>query len=316
MKSPRMTLRRRQATAVFAAGAIGLSLAACGSDSGSDGDGGSDDGGDGGGGGGGTITLGYIPSWTDGQSTAYLLDHFLTEAGYEVEHEELNEAGILYTALAQGDVDVYPSAWPEVTHAQYMEEYGDNIEDLATYYEGAVLTFAVPEYSDITSIDELPDHVDELNGRVVGIEPGAGHTGVTEDSVFPTYGLSEAGFTLETSSTSTMITELESAIEAEEEIVVTLWRPFWANDAYPVRDLEDPEGALGESEGLHFLSNIDFSGEYPEVAEWIGQIALDDEQYAGLESAVVNDNPDDPAAGIEQFLEEFPDAIPELPAAE
>ena len=314
MKSPRKTLRRRQATALFAAGAIGLSLAACGSDSGDGGDG---DGGDGGeGGGGGTITLGYLPSWTDGLSTAFLLDHFLTEAGYEVEHEELTEAGILYTALAQGDVDVYPSAWPEVTHASYMEEYGDSIEDLATYYDGAVLTFAVPEYSEITSIDELPDHVDELGGRVVGIEPSAGLTGVTEDSVFPTYGLGDAGFTLETSSTSTMLTELESAIDAEEEIVVTLWRPFWANDAYPVRDLEDPEGALGEAEGLHFLSNTDFSGEFPEVAEWIGQISLDDEQYGAMESAVVNDNPDDPAAGIEQFLEENPDVIPELPAAE
>src|SRR5699024_2414257 len=179
--------------ALFAAGAIGLSLAACGGgDTGGEGDGGSGDGGDGGEGGdaaGGTITLGYIPSWTDGLSTAYLLDHFLTEAGYEVEHEELNEAGILYTALAQGDVDMYPSAWPEVTHVQYMDEYGDSIEDVGAYYEGAVLNLSVPEYSDITSIDQLPDHVDELGGRIVGIEPGAGLTDATESSVIPTYGL-------------------------------------------------------------------------------------------------------------------------------
>src|SRR5699024_1205477 len=88
-----------------------------------------------------TITLGYIPSWTDGLSTAYLLDHFLSEAGYTVEHEELSEAGVLYTALAQSDVDIYPSAWPEVTHAEYMEQYGDQMEDLGTYYDNAELTF-------------------------------------------------------------------------------------------------------------------------------------------------------------------------------
>lgn len=311
MKSPR-TMRRRQVTALFAAGAIGLSLAACGSDSGA-GDGettGAGDGGDGGEGGGGTITLGYIPSWTDGLSTAYLLDHFLTEAGYTVEHEELTEAGILYTALSQGDVDIYPSAWPEVTHANYMEEYGDDIEDLDTYYDNAKLTFAVPEYSDITSIAELPDHVDELQGRIVGIEPGAGLTGVTQDDVFPAYGLGDAGFTLATSSTSTMLTELGSAIDAEEPIVVTLWKPFWANAAYPVRDLEDPKGALGEPEGLHFLAHLGFSDEFPEIADWIRQIHLDDEQYGAMEEAVVVDNEGDPAAGIQQFLDENPDVIP------
>src|SRR5699024_8660095 len=170
----------------------------------------------------------------------------------------------------------------------------------------------VPEYSDITSIDELPDHVDELQGRVVGIEPGAGHTEVTENSVFPEYGLGDAGFTLATSSTSTMLTELGSAIDAEEPIVVTLWRPVWANAAYPVRDLEDPKDALGESEGLHFLAYDGFSEEYPEIADWIGQIHLDDDQYGAMEEAVVVDNEDDPAAGIEQFLEENPDVIPDF----
>src|SRR5699024_6263536 len=75
----------------------------------------------------GTITLGFIPSWTDGLSTAYLLEDLLEEQGCDVEMQTLSEAGPLYTALAQGDVDIYPSAWPEVTHAKYMEEYGDQI---------------------------------------------------------------------------------------------------------------------------------------------------------------------------------------------
>lgn len=309
MKS-RMTIGRRQAVALGAAAALGLTLAACNPDN-------SDTGGDaddattseGGGEDLGTITLGYIPSWTDGLSTAYLLEAKLEEAGYTVEHEELTEAGVLYTALAQGDVDIYPSAWPEVTHASYMEQYGDQIEDLATYYDNAKLTFAVPEYSEITSIAELPEHVDALGGRIVGIEPGAGLTEVTTNEVIPTYGLDEAGFTLATSSTQAMLAELETAIAAEEEIVVTLWRPFWANASYPVRDLEDPEGALGESEGLHFLGTAGFAEEFPEVAEWIGGIHLDDDQYGALESSVVNDNPDDPAAGVAAWLEEYPDVV-------
>ncbi|MFR9725951.1 glycine betaine ABC transporter substrate-binding protein [Streptomyces sp. MS19] len=301
MRTP--TLRRRRITCAAAAAALGLSLAACGSDDSGDDNGGGDGGSE------GVITLGYIPSWTDGLSTAYLLDRVLEDAGYTVEHEEISEAGVLYTALADGDVDMYPSAWPEVTHASYMEQYGDRIEDVGAYYDNAILTLAVPEYSDITSIDELPDYVDELDGRIVGIEPGAGLTEVTQEQVFPTYGLDDAGFTLATSSTSTMITELGNAIDQEEEIVVTLWRPFWANAEYGMRDLEDPEGALGEAEALHFLGREGFAEDFPEVAEWIEGIQLTDEEYGALEDLVVNQHPDDPAAGVDEWLEEYADVI-------
>ncbi|WP_194239493.1 glycine betaine ABC transporter substrate-binding protein [Pseudactinotalea terrae] len=314
MKS-RTTIGRRQVVALGAAAALGLTLAACNpdnSDSGSNGSGDPTTSESGGGEDMGTITLGYIPSWTDGLSTAHLLENKLEEAGYTVEHQELSDAGVLYTALAQGDVDIYPSAWPEVTHASYMEEYADQIEDLGFYYEGAVLTFAVPEYSEINSIAELPEYVDELGGRIVGIEPGAGLTEATQDSVIPTYGLDEAGFTLATSSTSAMIAELESAISAEEEIVVTLWRPFWANAEYNVRDLEDPEGAFGEPEALHWLARTGFTEEFPEVAEWIGEIKLDDTQYGALEDLATVQNADDPAAGVEAWLEEYPDLVPPL----
>ncbi|GAA4720913.1 glycine betaine ABC transporter substrate-binding protein [Isoptericola chiayiensis] len=308
MSTHRKHLRRRQGVALVSAAALGLTLAACSTD-----DSGSDDAGseetteseDM-----GTITMGYIPSWTDGLSTAYLLDNLLTEAGYTVEHEEISEAGPLYTALAEGDVDMYPSAWPEVTHASYMDEYGDSIEDIGTYYGNAKLTMAVPEYTDIDSIEDLADNADMFGGTITGIEPGAGLTAAVQDNVIPTYGLDEAGFELQTSSTTAMLTELEQATENEEDIVVTLWRPFWANAAYPVKDLEDPEGALGEAEGLHFLGTEGFSSEYPEAAEIIGSIELDDTQYGALEDLVVNENPDDPAAGVEAWLEEYPDVIP------
>ncbi|MCK0118278.1 glycine betaine ABC transporter substrate-binding protein [Isoptericola sp. S6320L] len=305
MSTHRKHLRRRQGVALVSAAALGLTLTACASDdAGSDGateESAAED---------MTITLGYIPSWTDGLSTAYLLDNVLSEAGFTVEHEEVQEAGLLYTALAEGDVDMYPSAWPEVTHAQYMEEYGDSIEDIGTYYDNAKLTMAVPEYTDIDSIAELADNPDLFDGTITGIEPGAGLTAAVQDNVIPTYGLDEAGYELQTSSTTAMLTELEQATENEEDILVTLWQPFWANASYPVKTLEDPEGALGEAEGLHFLGTDGFAEERPEVAEWIGQITLDDAQYGSLEDTVVNEFPDDPAAGVEAWLEENPDVIP------
>lgn len=283
--------------------ALGLTAAACGSDGGTDTAAAQ--------GGGDTITLGIIPSWTDGLSTAYLWEHVLTEAGYDVEIEEISDAAPLYTGVANGDIDIYPSAWSEVTHAAYMKEYGDQLEDLGAYYEGAKLTFAVPEYTDIDSIADLPDNVETFDGKIIGIEPGAGLTDTTKNSVMPEYGLDQ--YTLVESSTTAMLAELEKAVDAEEDIVVTLWRPFWANSEYPVKDLEDPKGALGESEALHAIATKGFSEEHPEVAEMFGNFKLTDEQYGSLEKLVASkDYEGKPAEAVDVWVEEHPDFVESL----
>ena len=256
----------------------------------------------------GTITLGYIPSWTDGLSTAYLLEDQLEKLGYTVEMETLTEAAPLYTGLANGVIDIYPSAWPEVTHAKYMEEYGDDIEDLGAYYDNAKLTIAVPSYTDIDSLDDLAANADMFGGEIYGIEPGAGLTGVTEDSMMPAYGLDD--YKLVTSSTAAMLTQLGNAIEAEEDIVVTLWRPFWANSAFDIKDLEDPKGAMGDTEALHFLGTTGFADKYPDAAKLIAGIQLDDEAYGSLEDTVVNQYGEGrEAEAIDAWLEANPDAF-------
>jgi glycine betaine/proline transport system substrate-binding protein len=289
--------------------ALGLLMTACGSDDGGDSESGSS--GESGGGD-QTITLGIIPSWTDGLSTAYLWQNVLESEGYTVEIEEIAEAAPLYTGVANGDIDVYPSAWPEVTHASYMKKYGDDLEDLGAYYEGAKLTFAVPEYTEIDSIEELADNADMFDGKITGIEPGAGLTEVTKEEVMPTYGLEE-DFTLVESSTTAMLAELQKAVDAEEDIVVTLWRPFWANSEFPVKDLEDPEGALGEAETLNSIATAGFSEENPEVADMVANFKLDDDQYGSLEDMVVNEyGQGQEAEAIEAWLEENPDFVDSL----
>ena len=192
-----------------------------------------------------------------------------------------------------------------------MEEYGDDLEDLGAYYEGAKLTLAVPEYTDITSIEELKGNEDMFDSKIVGIEAGAGLTKTTKESVMPTYGLED--YTLVESSTTAMLAELDKATKAEEDIVVTLWKPFWANSEFPVKDLEDPEGALGEPEALHAIATKGFSEEMPEVAEMFGNFKLDDEAYGSLENMVVNEYGEGKEAeAIDAWMKENPDFMDSL----
>jgi glycine betaine/proline transport system substrate-binding protein len=128
----------------------------------------------------------------------------------------------------------------------------------------------------------------------------------------PEYGL-DGDYSLVTSSTATMLATLQEKIDNEEDVVVTLWRPFWANDAFPVKDLEDPKGAMGEPEALHFLATGGFSEQYPEAAELIESIQLDDAAYGSLEALVTGDEYEgDPEGAVEAWLAEHPDAFPGL----
>ena len=284
----------------FVAGvaALGLALTGCSQEAAQD---------EGGGGDKGDITLGYVTGWTDGQSISLLLENQLSKLGYNVETETFSEAAVLYAGIANGDVDMYPSSWPEVTHKQYMDEYGDDLEDLGAYYDNAVLTIAVPEYmEDINSIEDLEGKGEDFGGDIIGIEPGAGLTKATKEMI-PEYGLDDE-YELVTSSTAAMLTELGNATDAEEDIVVTLWRPFWANNAYPVKDLEDPKGAMGDPEKLHFTATKGFSDEFSEAADLIAGIKLDDAQYGDLEDLVVNEYEDEGEKAITEWLKANPDA--------
>lgn len=298
-------MNKKHLTGMLALGAAAsLALAGCSSSPDSEG---SADGGDK-----GTITLGYLPGWTDGLSTAYLLEDQLGKMGYDVEMEELTDAGILYAGLAGGDFDMYPSAWSEITHADYMAEFGENIEDLGSYYDGAVLTLAVPEYVDIDSIEDLAGASDKFGGEIVGIEPGAGLTKQVQDVTMPEYGI-DGDYELVTSSTATMLATLKDKIDNKEDVVVTLWRPFWANDAFPLKDLKDPKGAMGEAESLHFLGKSGFKADFPEAAEYVANIQLDDAAYGALESLVTSDEYDgDPEGAVDAWLKDHADAYPGL----
>lgn len=303
-----MSNRSTHRTALVAGSlAVALGLAACSSDSGA-----SDaprlDNGDL-----ETISIGVHTGWDEGIAVSHLFKVMLEDEGYTVDTTEA-EAGVVYTGLTGGDFDVNFDMWLPNTHADYLEQYGDKMEMLGVWYDDAKLTIAVNEDSPITSLDELAAQADTVGNRIVGIESGAGLTRVTQDDVIPGYGLEDMEFIV--SSTPAMLAELKGATDAGEDIAVTLWRPHWAYDAYPVRDLEDPKGLLGEAEEINSVGREDFAKDYPTAASWIGAFKLTDEQLFSLENIMFNENNgSDPDASAKEWLEQNPTFVDDLKTA-
>lgn len=247
-------------------------------------------------------------AWEEAIATTNMWKVILEEKGYDVTVTDVDVAP-MYQGAANGDVDLFLDTWLPVTHADYWEEYGDQLEDLGAWYDNAKLTITVPSYmEDINSIPDLADHAEDLGGRIVGIDPGAGLTRVTQEEAMPGYGLDE-DFELVTSSTAAMLAELDSAITEEEPIVVTLWRPHPAYAQYDLKDLEDPEGLMGDAETVHSVGRAGFTEDYPELAGWLENFELSDDELATLEVLTLQEHEDDPEAGARAWLADNPEFI-------
>ena len=283
-------IKRKNLTRVLGLGlAAGLVLTGCSSDGGDAGEGNGEAGES------KDIEIAVFNGWDEGIAASELWRHILEEQGYNVELTYADPAAV-YLGLTEDDYDLTLDTWLPTTHADYIDQYGDQMVDLGAWNNDAVLTLAVNEDAPITSIEELADNADEFGNRIVGIDPGAGLTQATEQNVIPTYGLESMDFVI--SSTPAMLAELQAATDAGENIVVTLWRPHWAYDAFPIRDLEDPEGTLGDSEAIHAYGSNNFETNFPEVFEWISNFEMSSDLLYSLENVMFNEYDGDDYAPI------------------
>ncbi|MBN1629558.1 MAG: glycine betaine ABC transporter substrate-binding protein [Thermoleophilia bacterium] len=234
----------------------------------------------------GEVRIGWI-AWDECIATTYLWKRILEDEGYGVTLTQLDAAPV-YAGLAAGDIDFFTDAWLPTTHEDYWNEYGDQLEDINVWYDKGTLELTVPTYlEDINSIADLKGKADMFGGAIVGIEPGAGLTRLTREAVMPGYELE--GYELLEGSTPAMLAELDRAIDREEPIVVTLWRPHWVYAAHDLKDLDDPQGLFGEGDKMHILARLGFSEDLPAVAGWLANFRMDDDSLANLSQIVIDD---------------------------
>ena len=219
--------------------------------------------------------------WDCATASTYVAKAVLEDMGYEVEVTPV-AAAMMWSGLATGDGDFINCAWLPGTHAEYFDEYGDDVVEISTHYEGARIGLVVPEYMDITSIDEVDDYVSDITG----IDPGAGIMSTTEEAI-EIYGLA-AG--LIEGSDAAMTAELSTAIANEEDIVVTGWAPHWKFAEWDLKFLEDPENAFGGEEYIANIGRVGLQEDLPEVYEFLENFSWGDDEIG----AVMEMNAEDP----------------------
>ena len=172
----------------------------------------------------------------------------------------------MWSRLASGEADILTGAWLPATQRDYFEEYSPALDDLGSNLESARIGLVVPTHApgrqtgpsgqtsrelvSISSIEDLKNNASRFNGRIVGIESGAGIMARTRDAM-EAYGLT-ADFFLEESDEERMVRRLSEAVYS------------------------------GQNEAIHTMVRRGFREDYPEVHAVLSRINYSPEQLERL----------------------------------
>ncbi|MCK9239461.1 glycine betaine ABC transporter substrate-binding protein [Desulfocurvus sp.] len=219
----------------------------------------------------GKVRLAYV-EWDCAAASTTVVQAVLQEKmGYEVEILPV-AAAAMWQAVATGDVDGMVTAWLPVTHADYLAKVKDKVENLGPVVGGAKLGWAVPSYVAVDSIADLNAHKDKFDGKIIGIDPGAGVMRLSEQ-VIKDYGLE---FELMEGSGATMTAALADAIKNKKWVAVTAWSPHWMFGKWDLKYLADPKGVLGEEEHIDTIVRKGLKADMPEVYALLDNFAWKD----------------------------------------
>lgn len=206
--------------------------------------------------------------WSSEVAAAYLLKAVLKEKlGFS--QVRLTRMGITetYEAMAAGSQDVMIGAWLP-SQKPYYDKYQGQFEDLGPNLENARLGLVVPNvtsrrqfaesglstapYITVDSIAELKDHIDDFEGRIIGIESDSGMMKTMRERLIPAYGLEQ--YELIPGSEVSMLAELANAIKHKRWIVVLGWTPHWKFGRWSLKFLDDPQNIWGQAANIHTLT--------------------------------------------------------------
>nr|WP_321410370.1 glycine betaine ABC transporter substrate-binding protein [uncultured Carboxylicivirga sp.] len=223
------------------------------------------------------ITMAYVDGWAEGVAMTHVTQEFFKSKGYSVDVKKA-AVDLVFASLSNGDTDVFMDTWLPVTHKEKVAKFEGKIESLGVNYTNARIGLVVPEYVEINSIEELNANADKFDGKIIGIEKGAGITAKTDLAV------QEYGLTLDhiNSSSVAMLTELSKAYKANKWIVVAGWAPHWKFGRMNLKFLDDSKGVYGSTERIETYARKGFKESDPFAAKYFANFKLDNAQMSEL----------------------------------
>jgi len=246
-----------------------------------------------------TITIG-TNNWSENIAVSHLWQQLLEQQGYDVKLTSTGKS-VIFSGLAQDDIDVSLEVWLPNGDAQYLKPYKDRIDVHDSWYEGAQDELVVPAYlEDINTIADLKAAADRFNYQgqptVIGIESGAAIAGETDNAI-EEYDLP---FRQLNSSGPAMIAALDEAYRKEAPVAVTLWQPHWAYAQYDLKPLKDPKKVYGGGDDIKWMSRKDFGEARPEVTAMLDAWHMSHAQLAELMLSI--EDAGDPDKGVKTWL--------------
>ena len=241
--------------------------------------------------------------WSSGRVLFALGKTLLEKLGYTVQ-DKILDTGIIYASLASGNVDLFSSAWLPGQQS-YLDRFGDKLDLLSFSIVPVPGGLMVPTYMHVDSIADLkqPEVVQALDGKIIGIDAGAGVSMRTKQAI-DAYGLP---LQLVNSSDAAMSAAFKSAYEAHKPIVVTGWCPHVLCALYSTKFLADPKGIYGHNRDLHVV-RLGFRNDFPRATAFLARFTTTDQELSKLLVWTDAEHMSDEQA-VQKFMAENPALI-------
>lgn len=223
-----------------------------------------------------TIKMGTM-AWEDLTPISLITKKFLEQEGLTVELSDFSEWGIAYAALTKGDVDILASQINYVA-SDYFSKNRNRLEKISVVSHGMQQRFVVPAYMPIDSIEQLNEIADQVDHKIIGIEPGSGLMREADDAL-KAYDLDYA---IVEGSTTAMVAQLQSSMQRNEPIVTMLWDPSWMIQKFDVKFLDDPKQAFAPPQTYYWIGHKGFSAENSHVREIVASVYVPIEDIAAI----------------------------------
>ncbi len=258
------------------------------------------------------ISLTYM-NWEEGVAWTHFIAAVLEdELGYKVKLTAA-DVGFAYASIFSGDQDFLMEAWLPGLQGSYVEGKveGQDYEEVSAIYENAVSGLVVPTFmaeEGVTSISDLtdPQVVEKLDGKIIGVDAGAGMMITMDERVIPEYGLDKAGLQLIPSSSPAMLAEMESRIANGEYVVGMGWQPHSMFGAMDLTILKQDGVQVWPIDTLFILGRPGARQDLPVVCEFLNNVFWTNDTIGAL-MVYINESNLDTMAAAREWKDQNPD---------